>query len=175
VGSTDLYDLAVEYLDACTVALADTPDGVPECVYVSPGPPVWDVCPALMVHVGGPVIGDTLPLQPMLAPLHRVQITGEVILVSLTATVLRCAPVLDNDGKIDLSEMGPATRQINADLWAIWNHVRAGKRNGTLFAPREREFAFEPAVSVNQQGGACGWQITIRSQLDGYPVPGEGP
>jgi hypothetical protein len=169
-GSTDLYDVAVEYMDACAVALDDTPDRRPDCIYVSPGPPPWDVMPALMVHVGGPVIGDTLPLQPMLAPLHRVQITGEVNLVALTATVIRCAPVLGENGELPIAEMGPVSRQINADLWAIWNHIRAGKRAGALFGPREREFSFEPAVPLNQQGGACGWQITIRTQLDGYPI-----
>lgn len=170
-GSRDLFDAMQAYFDACVVALADTPDGPPDCRYLSEGPPPWDVIPSLVVHAGGPAIGDTTPLQPMLAPGHRVQVTGEVNLVSLTATILRCATQIDESGNLPNSEEHAVVAlQTSSDLWAIWNHVKQAKRSGSLFPPREREFFLDPAVAVNQQGGAAGWQITIRTALDGYTV-----
>lgn len=168
-GPLDLIHLMQEYLDACVAALATTVGGVPDCVYLSEGPPPWDVIPSLVVHCGGPALGDTGPLQPMLAPGHRIQTTGEVNLVTLTATVLRCATQIDDEGNLPTAEehLAVAT-QTSSDLWAIWNTVKSMKRSETLFAPRSREFFFDPAVAVNQQGGAAGWQITVRTELDGY-------
>lgn len=168
-GSIDLFAAAEQFFDLCRVALADTPDGVPECAYLSPGPPPWDACPCLIVHIGGPVVADTLPLQPALAPAHRIATFGEVNMVAITATILRCTPTIDEGGRLPSpAEFNAATRQTSCDLWAIWNHVAQAKRDGALFPPRERELLIEPSVALNQQGGAAGWQFTLRTQLDGY-------
>ena len=62
-----------------------------------------------------------------------------------------------------------AARETCADLWAIWNHIATRKRSGDLFPPqRTRELWLDPAIAVNQQGGACGWAIQVRVRLDGY-------
>lgn len=168
IGNDDLWNLANEYLTACATAVASTPGGAPGRVYVSPGPPAWD-CEQLTVHVGGPAVADTFPLQPSLAALHRVAVQGQVDLISLTATILRCVPTLTQQGKFPPdSALDAASQQTLADLWAIWNYVRRGKSTGALFPPKEREFGFDPAISMNLQGGFGGWQVTIRVQLDGY-------
>jgi hypothetical protein len=168
-GSGDLFAAIQEFFNICVAALADTPAGAPQCAYISPGVPAWDACPCLVVHCGGPVVADTFPLQPALGPDHRVTVHGQVNLIVLTATILRCVPVITEEGGLPQpADFAAATQQTSADLWAIWNHVRQAKHDGTLFAPREREFRFEPPVAVNQQGGAGGWQITVRTELDGY-------
>src|SRR5665811_316733 len=97
-AATDLFDLAKEYLQACEAAVATTPGGPIARSFVSPGLPAWDCCPQLSVHVGGPVIGDTMPLAPPLQPGHRFEDTGTVNLVALTATVLRCSPTFTAGG-----------------------------------------------------------------------------
>lgn len=168
-GSSDLYALADEYLDACVIALADTPDGPPDRVFVSPGVPSWDCPEQLTVHIGAPVVADTFPLQPSLSPAHRVTVQGEVDVIVVTATILRCVPTVDDYGNLPSpATIDAAAQQTCADLWAIWNHIKKGKRDGTLFAPKEREFRLDPAVSLPQGGGAAGWQIPIVVQLDGY-------
>lgn len=171
IGPGDVYQAATDYLNLCLVALATTTGGAPARSFVSPGVPAWDCPNQLSVHVGGPAIADTLPLVPVLQPGHRVTTTGEVNLLGLTATILRCAPLPSANGQPPTPAQINAVSQVTtADLWAIWAHIKAGKRAATFFAPKERELFIDPAVSLNQAGGVCGWEITIRVQLDGYTV-----
>lgn len=167
-GSGDLYACALEFLTACYTALADTPAGQPDCYYISPGPAPWDVA-ALTVYASGPTLADTYPLVPMLAPGHRMFAAGQVNLISLTATILRCVPVIDDNGQ--LPEPGlieTAAQQTYADVWAIWCHLSRMKKQNTLFPPDTREMFWDPAVAVTTQGGLGGWQIPCRVQLDAY-------
>lgn len=169
MASSDLFDLCDQYLDACVAALADTPEGPPDRYFVSPGVPSWDCPEQLTVHVGAPLVADTFPLQPSLAPAHRVTVQGQVDMIQLTATILRCAPTLGDDGTLPTpAQIDAASQQTLADLWAIWNYVKTAKRQNVLFPPKEREFQLDPAVSLNQTGGVCGWQVPIRVQLNGY-------
>lgn len=168
-GANLLWDALNELLDRVVIALGDTNDGPPACRYISEGPPVWDAVPSLVVWAGAPALADTFPLQPSLAPGHRATVQGQVNLVTITTTILRCATTLDNAGKTPPPAAHAAVaQQISQDIWAIWNHLNKAKRAGLLFAPRERELFFDPAQPMNQEGGACGWQIPIRVQLDGY-------
>lgn len=169
MASHDLYDAVNEFFRVCLAALEDTRGGAPECAYIAEGPPTWDACPCLVVYAGGPAVGDTFPLQPSLAPLHREATAGKVNLVAITAISLRCVPVLGEDGTLPQpAEHAAAAAEILDDMWALWNHVGAAKRHGTLFAPREREFGLDPAVPLNPQGEAGGCQITVRTELGGY-------
>jgi hypothetical protein len=171
----DLQTLAQEYLDACAEALSVTPAGAPTFRFVSPGPPSWDCCPMLTVHVGGPVVADTFPLQPQLGPTHRVARAVTVDMILLTATILRCDPTLSEEGVLpDPVEMTATAAQTNADVWAVWNYVTQMKRRNLLWPPKVREFAFDPAIAQKQQGGCCGWEIPIRVNLPGH-VPSNIP
>lgn len=173
IGPTDLYDLADEYLTACHAALELTAAGAPARYYVSPGPPVFDCPEQLTVHAGGSVVADTFPLQPSLSPGHRVQAYGQVNIVPLTATIIRCTPTIDDNGNLPTpAELDAVSRTICADLWGIWQYVKNKVHDGTLFATTHsaREFFFDPAVPLVQQGMASGWQITVRVQLDGYSI-----
>jgi hypothetical protein len=177
MAATDLYDLCVELLDACAEAVTST--GFPiERAYVSPGPPPWD-CEQLTVHAGGPVPGDTAPLQPPLQPAHRVDAVGQVNMVTLVATVVRCCvPIMDEDAQgpwyPPAADIEAAAKVTLDDVWAIWNHVATRKRDGTLFAwpdragHQTRECAFDPAFPIATSGGCAGWQLQFRVQLSGY-------
>lgn len=167
-GSGDLHDLCLEYLDACALALEDTPAGPPGRQAVSTGPPPLD-CEQLIVYTAGPAVADTSPLQPALAPGHRAANQGMVNLVFLVASVIRCVPGIDDYANFPSGdEITAAALQTNADLWAIWNHIARRKRDATLFAPKEREMFMDPAVTIAQGGGFGGWIVQIRVQLDGY-------
>jgi len=168
MAAHDLYDLLQEFFAACYAALADTRGGQPECAYVSEGPPSFDACPCLVAWIGGPAPAATFPLQPSLAEMQRFQV-GQVNLVSLTALSLRCAATVGDDGILPQPpDHEAAAAEIADDMWAIWNHLIAGKRRGTLFAPKERNFALEPTVALNPEGGAAGAQMTVRVELGGY-------
>jgi hypothetical protein len=175
-GPGDLYALCSEYLGACQEAVRDYGGGgeVPRS-FVCAGPPAFDDAPQLTVHAGGPRIGDTLPLQPPLAPLQRVHTTGMVHLVTMTATIIRESPVPTTEGQY---QVAPSPQSLQAvaeatlsDVWSIWNHVLNEIRLERLFPSKgggRREFTFEPAVPLNTAGGVSGWQIPATVQIDGY-------
>ena len=168
--SGDLYRGLTNFFEVCKAALAaDTPDGLPDCAYVTEGPPAWDSCPCVMAWTGAPEVGDTFPLQPSLAPMHRVQLERQVNLVSYTVVVLRCQPLINERGDLPTpAEHAQATEQINADMWALWNWLREAKKQEILFPPKIREFSLAPGIAYNPMGAAAGCAITCRTELDGY-------
>lgn len=167
-GSGDLYEAVSSFFDVVKAALADTPAGAPQCAYISEGVPLWDD-ECLVVYVGEPAIADTFPLQPTLAPGHRIALGVSVNLISMTALVLRCATKIDEYSQApQAADHEKVARQTTADVWAIWNHLRQAKRDEALFPPKEREFFLSAAAIQNQEGGLTGWSITIRTELDGY-------
>lgn len=169
----DLHAAADELLIAASEACALAPGGAMSRVYVSPGVPPWDCPDQLTVHVGPAIaVAETLPLQPPLQPMHRVGEGRHLNLVTMTVTALRCVNVmLPDQGRLILPD--PAALEadavvINGDVWAIWNHLATRKRNLTLFPPKVREFAFDPALPVITEGAIGGWQVQCRVQVDGY-------
>lgn len=170
MAASDLYDLCREYLDACASALELSPGGPIDRAFVSPGPPAWDCCPQLTVHAGGPSAGDTLPLSPPLQPGHRIEDGVLYNMVAMTATVIRCTPVVreGSNQAPDATGLEASAAELLGDIWAIWNHVATLKRYYGLWTPKEREVFFLPAVALNAAGGCAGWQMEIRVQLGGY-------
>lgn len=167
---TDLDDLAHEFLDACAAALALTDAGTPDRQLVSPGPPAWDCCPQLSVHVNAPAWANTQPTSPDLSPGHRIQAYGVVYLVEMVATMIRCSPTI-NEQEMALpraSDLTAAAKATNDDIWAVWNYIPKAIRAGTLFAPKERETFVDLPRAQNQEGGCAGWEFTVRVQLDGF-------
>lgn len=167
-AATDLYDLCGEYLQACIDALAGAPGGPIDRAFVSPGPPAWDCPEQLTVHAGGPVIGDTMPLSPPLQTGHRIEETGTLNLVTMTATVLRCSPSVSGRGMPSPVELDAAAQNTLGDVWAIWNFLVSRKRSEALWGPKTRELILDPAVVLNPAGGTAGWQLQIRVHLGGY-------
>lgn len=166
-GPNDLFDLAAEWLAVCEEAVATTVGGAIERAFVSPGPPAWDCCPQLTVHVGGPAEGDTAPLSPPLQPGHRTRQTAIVPLVPLTASVIRCVPSGEVPAELDLEA---AAQAMSADVWAIWAHSRDAFGDGSLFpsSSGSRELIFDAAQVQAPSGGCAGWTIPVRVAVGGY-------
>lgn len=173
-GPNDLFQAVKQFLDACVKSLVDVGITPPGYQAIWTGLPAFDCVPALSVHLGGPHVGDTYPLQPPLQPMQRIATTGQVNLLAMTCTIIRCWPVAEQQQQSLLlpstQEITDASEETYNDLWAIWNGLKNQHRLGTLFQTRSgrREFLLDPAVPVNTSGGAAGWQIPIQVQLGGY-------
>ncbi len=176
--SGDLFIAVENFFAVCKAALAADAviegvdpalTGLPGCAYMAEGPPAWDSCPCLIVWSGAPSVGDTFPLQPSLAPMHRIQLDRQVNIVAMTAIVLRCQPTLDAQGNIPQPEAHALiTQQVNMDMWALWNWLREAKKQEVLFGDQFHEFDLQPGIAYNPAGAAAGCAITVRTQLDGY-------
>lgn len=172
-GPGDLFALASELLAAVKAAVATAPGGaIPDgCCRVVQGRPAYDCVPGIYVFVGQPAVADTYPLVPALQPGHRVGVQGMVELISMTATVLRCAAVQDDNGNPPTQAQEEQVAQFClGDVWATWNYLKTLYRAQLLFdsPSHNREFFYDPAIPVPTSGGAAGWEIPFRVQLGGY-------
>lgn len=168
MAETDMYALAKEYLDACVAALNTTVTGAPERAFISSGVPAWDCCEQLSVHAGGPSVAPTAD-GGGLGDGHRIATLQMLNSLAMTATIIRVAPSIGEDNEPPSQDDLNATSMVTyADVWSMWNYVVSAHRAGALFAPAEREVWIDGAVSINAQGGLCGWQLTVRVQLSGY-------
>ncbi len=169
-GPTDLHDLAEDYLAACVEALDTIPSyaaalgGAPLRSFVSPGKPVADCCPQLTVHVQSVGEGALSPGAPRasFARINRVQ---------LVATIFRCIPT-GAEGKAGYKPPSPldlaaAAEQIDADGWALWNHIFNLVAAGQLFTLCGDVLGWS-LVSVPPSGGCGGWTLSVNVGLDGY-------
>lgn len=168
-GPADLQALCQEFLDACIEALDTIPSlspglgGAPERSFISPGQPQYDCCPEgqLTVHAQA-VISD--PIQP-------IKNHTRANLVNLVATILRCVPATDEDGNYPVaSEAEAAAEQVNADGWALWNHIFNLISAGELFRLCEK-IQWNGLRSITPSGGCGGWTLGITVQTDGYETP----
>jgi hypothetical protein len=173
IGPEDLHELVEEMLAADVEALNTIPTfaaelaGAPARAFPSPGIPVWDCCEQLTVHVDG--IGENATSPAGLATGRR-HVHGRINLPGLITTVTRCVPVVGGtqlDALPSIESMTAAARQINADGWALWNHIYNMLQGGTLLA-RCHEVYWEGLRAVAPSGGCGGWVLTLRVQLDGY-------
>ena len=162
-GPEDLQALAQEFLDACVEALDTIPmfapglGGAPERSFISPGLPAFDCCDQLTVHVAG-VNSD--PIQP---PKNK----NRVNIVSLVATATRCLPTGDNQNPPSADDLQDSAAQVNADGWALWNHIFNLIRADLLFTLCG-EVLWDGLRSINPQGGCGGYTLNLRVELDGY-------
>jgi len=165
VDALDLYALAGEYLGACEDALDTIPafdaslEGAPTRSFVAPGRPAATCCPQLTVHVVGITedqIGAPVP--------GRSAMTTRLNQVTLAMTLFRCAPT----GEIpEVSELVASAKQVDADGWALWNHLYNLVRAGMLFSLCG-EVKWGPLSSLPEEGGCVGWYWPIEIATDGY-------
>jgi len=172
-GPEDLQTLAQELLDACIDALDSIPlsapdlGGAPERTFIAAGVPVWDCCEQMAVHVSSLTEAPTSP--GGLATGRRAS-AMRINLARLVVTLTRCVPVSEDGEPPPAALLTASAEQINADAWAIWNHLYDAIRAGTLFALCLEVF-WEGMTAVNPSGGCAGWQIAFRVRLDGYEEP----
>jgi len=170
MGPEDLQDLLQEFLDACVASLDTIPvfasglGGAPARSFINPGQPQYE-CDCdngdgqLTVHV---VSVNSDPLEPVRNNWARRNS------VTLQATILRCVPIAgDNAGPVDPDEAEAAAAQINADGWALWNHIFNLIRAEQLFIKCSK-IIWDGLRSITPQGGCGGYTLTLRVEKDGY-------
>lgn len=173
--ATDLYAMADEFLQAGISAL-DTLialgfDGAPERSFVSPGEPAADCCPQLTVHTISVDEAPTEPTGPGGLAAGRRASYHRINQPSFAMTLFRCVPVPEQSlTKIvppSVADETTAAQQINADGWALWNHLYNLVRAQELWSKCQGIFP-GPLRALPQQGGCGGWLLIYRMRLDGY-------
>ena len=170
-GPGDLQLLAESYLSACIDALDSipgsgaAPGGSPSRRFITHGRPVLDCCDQLTVDVDAVAESSTGNVFGASSKSFK---TGWTNLVTLVATDSRCIPVPDAHGNPPpVAEMEASANQLNADNWALWNHVHHLVAAGELFE-QCGEVYFDGIRALQPQGGCAGWVMQVRVSLDGY-------
>lgn len=159
-GPGDLHALALEYLNACILALNTIPDyeslgGAPVRAFVAPGPPAFDCCDQLSVHVG-------------LITERESALGAQINQVQLVAFITRCVPMPNDDGTPpEMAAQQAAAEQINADKWALWNYLHLAIEDGLLF-DRCCGVLWGQLSPLTPSGGCGGSQLTLTVCFDGY-------
>jgi len=167
VGPEDLQDLLQEFLDACVEALDTIPlvapglGGAPERQYISPGQSVDDCCPQLTVWAQA--VNES-PLSPG-STRGKSATDGQINTIALIARIIRCVETKGDPPP--MASLAESAEQINADGWALWNHLYNLVRSGDLFSVCSEVF-WDGLRSINPSGGCGGWNLLIRVELDGY-------
>jgi len=166
-GPTDLHSLCREFLDACVEALDTIPTydatlvGAPDRAFVTPGASALDCCDQLTVFVSQITEGASAPQFPKAS-------TARINRVSMIATISRCIPSPDNNGNPPPAlEQEAAAEQINADKWALWNHIYNLIRDELLFS-RCCDVIWGPLSALQPSGGCGGSSLLITVCFDGY-------
>lgn len=162
-GPGDLDSAALELLTAAVEALDSIPSfsgldslsGAPSRAFVSPGRPAAD-CEQLTVHA------------QRVAGTPADQKDARQNSVTFVVTLYRCVPKPDASMKAPRPEaLEASAAQLNADGWALWNHIFEKIRAGDLFA-KCPPIIWDGMDALEPAGGAAGWRLTIRATIDGY-------
>jgi hypothetical protein len=180
-GPLDTHTLALGVLDAIADALDSLPifdatlDGAPDRQFVSPGVSVddfvgRDCCAQVSVWVSPITEADTTPggqdagrRSSRFAWINQVAINGRVT---------RCIPTEDPNASgfytpPTADVLTEASRQHDADGWALWNHLHNAVHAADLLSLCDEMF-FDGVVPLIPSGGCAGWQISLRASLGGY-------
>lgn len=168
MGPADLQSLLQEFLDACEQALDTIPvfepglGGAPARSFISPGQPQYDCdCEGdgqLTVH--SPAINSD--------PIEAIKNHERLNIVTLQATILRCGDLWpEGGGPPDPEDATATAAQVNADAWALWNHIFNLISAEALFTVCSKIF-WDGLRSITPQGGCVGWVLTLRVERDGY-------
>lgn len=172
MGPSDLQSLLQEFLDACEASLDTIPvfepglGGAPARSFISPGQPTYDCAcfdsqddaGQLTVHCLGV---DSDPIEPLKN--HQ-----RLNIVRLQATILRCVPAMSEDGgPYDPDDAQAAAEQVNADGWALWNHIFNLISAEQLFTLCSK-IIWDGLRSITPAGGCGGYTLNLRVEFGGY-------
>lgn len=163
-GPGDLHVLAGDFLDACIEALDSNAPGLagaPERTFISPGRPVLDCCDQLAVHV------EAVTELNSTGSGQKARQGARTNLVTLIATSTRCIPTGTATNPPSTEELMGAAEQLDADAWALWNHVFNMIRADQLFMLCGEVF-WDGLRALAPSGGCAGWTLQLRVQLEGY-------
>lgn len=169
---TDLYDAAVQLLEACRVALDTLPAQAPETRYVYPGASPALECDADALIVNVPTI-TTMASGQVTTPGDAGRDTKKRINLPVIGIIItRCYAA---DAGLNIESYDDAARKVLSDIWCLWNLLPKAKEAGTLGAlfGECAEVFFDPPAALEPQGGTVGWTMTVRPWLPGYANPGD--
>lgn len=164
---TSLYTLAAALLNVAETAIGTTTAGAMPINYVTPATPAFDCCPALIVSCGSLSEEVTSPTAPIAATGQRDRF-GRIILAGLTVWALRCAAKVPRGGGVDATAQEQVAVAVLEDGWALWNGITCAIKNGE-FEGLCQIVHIGQAVSISEQGGCVGWQMSLRAELGGIP------
>lgn len=175
LGPEDLHALAQEFLAACEAALDTIPTfasglvGAPARSYISPGQPAADCCDQLTVHIAA--VTEAPTGLPGLPEGLKAQQGARINHSQLVATILRCVaqPTTTKQGYLPpaASELEASAQQLNADAWAMWNHIWNLIRAEQLFSLCLGVF-WGGMRSLEPSGGCGGWVMSLTVTTEGY-------
>jgi hypothetical protein len=173
VGSADdVWAACGEVLQAALVGLATLPAGAPGRNFVGYQQPAADCDCA----TGGQIscfptgIRETMVRQAGGTEVgHHLVNQFTVVEVAMTLQIIRCVPMVTASGSApSAADIDAAAMKLHSDAWFLWCWLRAEKRNERLLAGRCREIWFDPMTPEPVTGGCAGWNLNLRTQLDGY-------
>lgn len=180
-GPGDLHDLCEAVRDAAAEALDSildfdpTLEGAPDRQFVSPGIPVADFvgrdcCSQIAVWAVPTTEGDTSPAGPDAG--RRSSRYAWINYVGLNVSVSRCIPT-GQSSSVGLytppsaDVLNEASRQHNADGWALWNHMHNAVKAEEILSLCDQVF-IDNMIPAIPAGGCAGWVMAMRAALDGY-------
>ena len=159
----------------CQAALVGLPvtNPSPGRAYVAHGLAAID-CEQLTVAVFTVAQADTAPRGATLDRYFRTTKGMSVNIVPMTVQIVRCYPGVTADNRqAPILPKATALDQASQDLylvgWQLWNGLQTAKRLGA-FAGFCREFAMDPLLPIQPQGGFAGWTIPVEVELGGFDV-----
>lgn len=166
------FTFAGDLLTVCSAALAATVGGTVPRAYVSPGLPALD-CECVVVTPVGLAQAPTSPSDPGMAVARRLS-RFYVNELGFSITIARdCMPVVANNyggpNAPTVAQLESAAQVLTEDVWAVWNAIDAAFRTGDLFEGRCSFLYLDGAFALATSGAIGGWQIDLRTQIDGIP------
>jgi hypothetical protein len=188
--TASVHDIANEVL-ACVCAALDEAaakdeteclPGCPERTCVVPGTPAWDSCGEMDCPgaVGGQLTVHFVGIRPGERDRATLQMAARgctpppVTVAELVVTLLRCAPMPDDQGcPPTCEEMEMAARVLHADAVTVWQALTCclPEISGSRRAPKW-ELLSGPQT-VGPQGGCVGVEQRLRVTLPAVCCPGE--
>jgi len=168
---TDLQTLCLDVLSAAEEALDTIPgfapglEGAPARTFVSAGTPAADCCPQLSVNANTIREAPTEPLGLGAGTRHRQDF--RINQVGVQVWIFRCNATGEAGEPPTAAAQQAVGEQVNADGWALWNHLWNLARSGDLVSLCDEVF-FDALTPLQPSGGCSGWLLSLRMELHGY-------
>lgn len=167
VLTPDLFWLTAQELLDCVCAALDEESECPcPCrVCVVAGTPVWDECceGQLTAYLSRVFFHDNFP-----SAVSQAQICGTFLAGEIVIQLLRCAPVVHDDGSSPTcGELSESARKIYQELYISMRALACCLSE----AKRHRKYVITDARTVGPEGGCVGFEIRVTIELHD-PLPG---
>ncbi|HEY1309284.1 MAG TPA: hypothetical protein VGF24_37350 [Vicinamibacterales bacterium] len=170
-GPTDLWAAADELLLASAQALDTIPVydptlvGAPDRQFVDFSLSALDCCDQLTVVVNQVLSGSLEPGGNQAGRQTYMRLNH----VYFAVTISRCVPMPADDGTPpSIADMIASSKQLDADGWALWEHLYHLWTADLLFTFCDELF-WDSLRPIGPSGGCAGWVLQVHTSLDGYP------